>query len=76
MRIAILGNGGFGTAMALTLARASHVVSMWGHDAVYTASIAASRQNPRYLSNVTLPDSICVSNDAPSVLDGAEVIVL
>ncbi|MFT4512954.1 MAG: glycerol-3-phosphate dehydrogenase, partial [Planctomycetota bacterium] len=41
MRIAILGNGGFGTAMALTLERAGHAVSLWGHDSDYTASIAA-----------------------------------
>jgi len=60
----------------LALARANHGVSMWGHDAVYTASIAASRQNPRYLSDVTLPESICVSSDAPSVLDRAEVILV
>ena len=42
MRIAVLGNGGFGTAMALTLERAGHSVSLWGHDADYTASIAAT----------------------------------
>ena len=76
MRIAILGNGGFGTAMALTLERANHDVSMWGHDATYTASIGASRQNPRYLANVTLPDPIRVSSDAALVLDRAEVILV
>jgi len=76
MRIAILGNGGFGTAMALTLERASHAVSMWGHDKAYTASIAASRQNPRYLANVTLPDSIVVSDDAAVALDRAEIILV
>jgi glycerol-3-phosphate dehydrogenase (NAD(P)+) len=76
MRIAILGNGGFGTAMALTLERAGHAVSIWGHDAIYTASIAASRQNPRYLSNVTVPDGIRISSDATQVLDRAEVILV
>lgn len=76
MRIAILGNGGFGTAMALTLERAGHVVSIWGHDAIYTASIAASRKNPRYLANVTLPDSIRISNDAAAVLDRAGVVLV
>ncbi|MFT4842699.1 MAG: glycerol-3-phosphate dehydrogenase (NAD(P)+) [Planctomycetota bacterium] len=76
MRIAILGNGGFGTAMALTLERAGHAVSLWGHDSIYTASIAATRQNPRYLSHVTLPDSIRVSSDAKAVLDRAAVILV
>lgn len=76
MRIAILGNGGFGTAMAMTLERVGHSVSMWGHDPVYTESIAASRTNPRYLSGITLPDAIRISSDAASVLDSAEVILV
>ena len=76
MRIAILGNGGFGTAMALTLEHAGHTVSVWGHDAVYTAAIAASRENPRYLPGVKLPDAIRVSNDAGMVLDRAGVVLV
>lgn len=76
MKIAILGNGGFGTAMALALSRADHQVSLWGHDAVYTAHIAASRQNPRYLEGVVLPDSIRISNDAAAVLDRAQVVLV
>ncbi|MFK7741495.1 MAG: NAD(P)H-dependent glycerol-3-phosphate dehydrogenase [Planctomycetota bacterium] len=76
MRIAILGNGGFGTAMALTLERRGHAVSLWGHDAAYTASIAASRENPRYLSGVRLPDAIRVSSDASAVLDRAGCVLV
>jgi glycerol-3-phosphate dehydrogenase (NAD(P)+) len=76
MRIAILGNGGFGTAMAMTLERVGHTVSMWGHDSVYTETIAVSRANPRYLSGITLPDAIRISSDAASVLDSAEVILV
>ena len=68
MRVAILGNGGFGTAMALTLERAGHAVSLWGHDADYTKSIAASRENPRYLAGVTLPASVEVTTDPKAAL--------
>ncbi len=76
MKVAILGNGGFGTAMALSLARAGHAVAMWGHDAVYTTQIAASRQNPRYLDGVTLPDSIRIGSDAAAVLDRSELVLV
>ncbi len=76
MKIAILGNGGFGTAMALTLARAGHAVAMWGHDAIYTAQIAASRRNPRYLDGVVLPDGIRISNDATAVLDRCQLVLV
>ena len=75
MKVAILGNGGFGTAMALLLDRAGHAVSLWGHDAAYTAQIAASRQNPRYLEGVLLPQSILVTHDHVPVLDGCEVVI-
>jgi len=76
MKIAILGNGGFGTAMAVTLDRAGHAVSLWGHDPVYTMQIAASRQNPRYLDEVELRDSIRITHDAVAVLDGAEIVLV
>ncbi|MBL8728544.1 MAG: NAD(P)-dependent glycerol-3-phosphate dehydrogenase [Planctomycetes bacterium] len=76
MRVAILGNGGFGTAMALALQRVGHTIALWGHDPVYTAQIAASRQNPRYLESFVLPDAIRVTHDAAAVLDRADVALL
>ena len=76
MKVAVLGNGGFGTAMALILARAGHAVAMWGHDAAYTAQIAASRQNARYLEGVTLPDAVQVGSDAAATLAGAEIVLV
>ncbi len=76
MRVAILGNGGFGTAMAIGLQRHGHTVALWGHDAVYTAAIAASRKNPRYLDSFVLPDAIRVTHDAGAVLDRADVALL
>lgn len=76
MRVAVLGNGGFGTAMAVVLARAGHALSLWGHDAVYTAQIARERRNPRYLEGVDLPADVAVSSDAAAVLAAAEVVLL
>ncbi|MGC6488456.1 MAG: NAD(P)H-dependent glycerol-3-phosphate dehydrogenase, partial [Planctomycetota bacterium] len=76
MRVAVLGNGGFGTAMALTLARAGHAVCLWGHDVEYTASIAATRRNPRYLAGVELPAAIEVTADADAAVGAAEVVLV
>lgn len=75
MKIAILGNGGFGTAMALALDRAGHSISLWGHDPMYTTEIAATRRNPRYLENIELPGMIRVSHDAVAVLDRCEFVL-
>lgn len=76
MRIAVLGNGGFGTAMALSLARAGREVALWGHDREYTAEIARTRRNPRYLDEVELPASVLVSSDPEAVLRGAEAVLV
>ncbi|MEQ1633714.1 MAG: NAD(P)H-dependent glycerol-3-phosphate dehydrogenase [Planctomycetota bacterium] len=71
MKLAILGSGGFGTAMALVAANAGHQVAMWGHDPANTAAIARTRKNARYLDDVELPSSVLVTTDFEAVLDGA-----
>lgn len=76
MKVAVLGNGGFGTAMALTLARAGHDVALWGHDAAYTATIAATRRNPRYLDGVELPGAVLVTADERAALQDAGIALV
>lgn len=77
MNIAVLGNGGFGTAIAIAADRAGNSVRLWGHDAEYTASIAATRRNERYLpESVLLPDAILVSSDARGVVAAADAVLI
>jgi glycerol-3-phosphate dehydrogenase (NAD(P)+) len=76
MNTAILGNGGFGTAMALSLARGGHRVALWGHDPTYTGEIAATRRNPRYLEDVILPDAVLVTADGAQALATAELVLV
>lgn len=71
----MLGNGGFGTAMALVAHRAGNQVSIWGHDGDYTREVARSRANPRYLDGVAIPDDIDVTADGARALDSAEVVL-
>jgi glycerol-3-phosphate dehydrogenase (NAD(P)+) len=75
VNVAILGNGGFGTALALLLHGAGHRVRLWGHDRAYTESIARTRTNPRYLSDVLLPDAIEVTVDPGVALAAADVLL-
>ncbi len=76
MRVAVLGNGGFGTAMAIAALRAGREVAMWGHDPVYTAEVARTRRNPRYLPDVDIPTAVAISADPAAVLVGAEVVLV
>ena len=77
MNVAVLGNGAFGTSMAMVFQRASHAVTIWGHDPDYTAEVARTRRNPRYLpADVAVPDEIEISSDPAVALAGAEVVLV
>ncbi len=76
MKIGILGNGGFGTALALVTRAAGHRISLWGHDAAYTEELARTRDNTRYLPDVQIPDEILISPDPALVLDRVDVVLM
>ena len=76
MKVAILGNGGFGTAMAMALSRGGREVSLWGHDAAYTAEIARTRRNPRYLDSAELPPGVQIGSELGPAVAGAGAVLV
>jgi glycerol-3-phosphate dehydrogenase (NAD(P)+) len=62
-RIAIIGAGAFGTALALIAARAGRDVTLWGRDAARMRAIAAARENATHLAGANLPRTIRVTAD-------------
>jgi len=63
MRAAVIGTGGWGTAISLLLAEGGHEVTFWSRTPQRAAEIAASRENPTYLPGIRIPDSIHVIGD-------------
>lgn len=63
--IAVIGAGAWGTALAITAARAGHRVTLWARDAARAAEIDSTRLNPR-LPDIVLPDAIAVTHVLPS----------
>ena len=57
-RIAVLGSGGWGTALAVHLARLGKTVLLWGRDRSLVEKMSASRVNAAYLPGVELPDLV------------------
>jgi glycerol-3-phosphate dehydrogenase (NAD(P)+) len=76
-RIAILGGGSWGTALAIVLSRTHkpHDVSLWVRDAALAESIRRDRENTPYLPGHKLPETIHVTDDAGTALENAEVII-
>ncbi len=75
-RIAILGAGAWGTALAQTVARTGTTVTLWGRDAAKMAAIAATRENPSYLPGVRLDDAIEPTADMAHALRGTDAILI
>lgn len=75
-RVTIIGDGGWGTALGLTLLSAGHRVRLWGAFPDYVARVAATRENTDYLPGVTLPAALELTADRATAAEGAEVVVL
>lgn len=74
--IAIIGAGAWGTGLAIVLGKkGTHRVHLWAHEADVCSSITQKRVNERFLPGQPIPDSVRASNDLPSVLKGAQIIV-
>src|SRR2546430_2740417 len=75
-RIAVVGSGAWGTALACHLARLEHAVTMWAYEPEVAAEIATRHTNSPYLPDVSLPETIRASADAPQVAASADLVVL
>lgn len=75
-RIAVLGAGSWGTALAMHLARLDHEVRLWARDPDQARLMATSGFNERYLPGIKLPSSIKVSSDLDYCLERAERILV
>src|SRR4051812_29912687 len=75
-RIAILGAGSWGTALAIHLARAGRNVRLWARDAELAEAMAATRTNPRYLYGLSLPPDVEPTSCLESALRDAQFVVV
>ncbi len=75
-RIAIIGAGAWGTALAIVLGRKkTHAVRLWANEPDVCESIMQRRVNERFLPGFTLPVSVEATNDLHKALESAEVVV-
>lgn len=77
MDILVAGAGAWGTALAVSAARAGRRVTLWARDAGQVAAMAAARENTRYLPGQTLPPALdLVSGELGSAARGRDLIVI
>jgi glycerol-3-phosphate dehydrogenase (NAD(P)+) len=75
-RIAVMGGGAWGTAIALSLERrGGQAITLWAHSSEVAASIHASGENKLFLPGFPLPRQIAVTSDAEEALHEAQIVV-
>ncbi len=75
MKVAVIGSGGWGTAISILLAEKGNEVYLWSWIQEETDRLNKDRENREFLPGVKLPDNIVCTHDMKSCIDGAEVIV-
>lgn len=74
--VAVLGAGSWGTALALVLCDNDHQVTLWTHKTEQKARLEKEKENKQYLPNVSLPDSLRISDNLKESVEHADAIVL
>lgn len=74
MKIAVLGSGGWGTALAMLLVENGHEVTLWSHHAEESQQLQRTREN-HLLPGVRLPDNLNYTWDL-SCVQGCGAVVM
>ncbi len=75
-RIAVLGAGAWGTALARLLGRNGHAVALWARDPEHAAAIAIAGENARHLPGATLGPRVRSTSDLTAAVADADAVVL
>ena len=75
IRLAVLGAGAWGTAIACVLA-GRLPVTLWVRDPAQAQAMEATRSNERYLAGVPLPESLALTSQLERALEGAALALI
>jgi glycerol-3-phosphate dehydrogenase (NAD(P)+) len=72
MKLAVVGGGSWGTALAVHLARCGHEVGLWVRDPEVVRDISTGHENARYLPGVSLAVGIRATTDPKAAMASVE----
>jgi glycerol-3-phosphate dehydrogenase (NAD(P)+) len=75
MRVAVLGGGAWGTALAIAFS-SRHQVTLWARNADHVAALRRDRVNARYLPGVRLPDPLSLEPVLEKAVQDAELLLI
>jgi glycerol-3-phosphate dehydrogenase (NAD(P)+) len=75
-RVAILGSGGMGSALAILFSGPCRSVALWARDRELAEQMRRLRENPRHLPGRAIPVRVEISPSAAEVCEGADLVVV
>lgn len=75
MKIALLGAGAWGTALAIAFA-GKHQVTLWSRETDVADDLRTSRENHRFFPGYRLPEAVAVTSDFATATRAAELLVI
>ncbi len=75
LKISVLGDGGWGTTLAILLSQKGFSVSLWGAFPEYVKLLKAKRINSRFLPGVKIPAQIEITSDLKAAISEKDLIV-
>ncbi len=76
MKLAVLGAGSWGTALAVHFAHEGHRVTLWSRRPELADELRAERRNQRYLPGAEIPEAVAVTADMDAVMAAETVLVV
>lgn len=76
LRIAVIGAGSWGTALAILLAQKGHEVRLWGHRKEHMELLARQRENRKYLEGIPFPENLIPVDTLEDAITGTTIILM
>ena len=76
LKIAVIGAGSWGTALAVLLAGKGYTVDLWGHRSEHIDALTCDRENKKYLPDITFPAMLQVVHHLKKAVESAAIIIM
>ncbi|BHH85465.1 NAD(P)H-dependent glycerol-3-phosphate dehydrogenase [Desulforhopalus sp. 52FAK] len=75
-KIAVIGAGSWGTALAILLGQKYDNVELWAHRKAHSDDLRTKRENSKYLPGISFPDTLTITDKLINAVTGAGIVVM
>ncbi len=75
-KVGIIGDGGWGTTLAILLHKKGVRVNLWGIFPEYIEVLKSKRENLKFLPGVKIPSDLFITSNLPEAVESADILVL